>query len=267
VTFCASGLIGHTGFVGGTLMRARSFNAAYNSSNISDIEGSSFDRLVCAGVPAAKWIANKDPDGDRAAIARLTGPLSNVNAREFILVSTIDVYLDPTLPNDEDSFIDPDGNHAYGRHRFELERWARDHFDCVRIVRLPALFGAGLKKNAIFDLLHENQVDKINPLGEFQWYPLRRLSDDLDLICEAGLSLVNLFPEPVSMPRIIAEFFPSACVGPPSLPAPRYRLRSRHAALFGGSNGYLMTADEMLSELATFLDECRAVGGHEKPGR
>lgn len=267
MTSYSNGLIGYTGFVGDTLRRDRSFEALYNSTNIGDIAGCSFDRLVCAGVSAVKWQANKDPEADRAAIARLTGPLEGAKAREFILVSTIDVYPDPTRPDDEDSPIDADTNHAYGRHRYDLERWARDHFETVRIVRLSALFGAGLKKNALFDLMNDNQVEKINPLAVFQWYPLRRLADDLDSISGAGLSLVNLFPEPVGMARIIAEHFPRAQAGAPVSPAPHYCLRTRHAPLFGGSDGYMMSADEVMGALRHYLDEerARAAPGGKSP--
>jgi hypothetical protein len=257
VTSHSSGLIGHTGFVGGALLRGRTFDAIYNSGNIADIAGCSFDRLICAGVSAVKWQANKDPEADLAAIARLTGPLEKARARELILISTIDVYPDPARPDDEDSSIDPMKNHAYGRHRYELELWARDHFETVRVVRLPALFGAGLKKNAIFDLMNNNQIDKINPLAVFQWYPLDRLADDLGRIGEEDLSLVNLFPEPISMARIIAEHFPEAEVGAPAPPAPQYCLRTRHSALFGGPSGYSMSAEAVMRALAIFLkDEC-----------
>ncbi|MGO8847898.1 MAG: NAD(P)-dependent oxidoreductase [Methylocella sp.] len=255
MTAYSSGLIGFTGFVGGTLMRDRSFDAVYNSVNIADINGCSFERLICAGVSAAKWQANRDPKADRAAIARLTGPLLGAKSREFILISTIDVYPDPSRPDDEGSHIDPMANHAYGRHRYELESWAADHFETVRIVRLPALFGAGLKKNAVYDLMNNNQVDKINPLAIFQWYPLCRLADDLERISAEGLPLVNLFPEPVGIAEIIAHFFPEARPGPPLSPAPHYRLRTCHAPLFGGSDGYIMSASEVMGAFARFLDE------------
>ena len=115
-----SGLIGHTGFVGGTLMRARDWDALYNSANITEIADESFDLLVCAGVSAVKWLANKDPEADRAGIKRLTDPLSTVRAREVVLISTIDVYPDPARGGDEGTVIDPAVNHPYGRHRFEL---------------------------------------------------------------------------------------------------------------------------------------------------
>ena len=61
-------LIGYTGFVGSNLARQLRFDATYNTSNIESIAGEEFDLLVCAGVRAEKWIANANPDADRAGI-------------------------------------------------------------------------------------------------------------------------------------------------------------------------------------------------------
>lgn len=246
-------LIGHTGFVGGTLARAQSFDDNYNSSNIGDMAGRSYDLVVCAGAPAAKWIANKDPDGDAAAIARLTAPLETVTAREFVLISTIDVYPDPASGADESATIDPSANHTYGRNRYALETFVRARFPHARIVRLPALFGEGLKKNAVYDLLNGNAVDAINPAGEFQWYPMRRLAEDIARIRASDVDLVNLFPERVSMAAIIDAFFPGAKVGAASEPAPRYDLRTRHADMFGHAGTTMMDGTQVLGELARFI--------------
>lgn len=260
------GLIGYTGFVGGTLLRRGKFNALYNSKNISDIAGHSFDLLVCAGVSAAKWFANKEPEADRAGIAALTGCLDKTSIREFILISTIDVYPDPSLPLDEDHPIDAVGTHAYGRHRFELEQWVAQRFPLARIVRLPALFGEGLRKNALYDLLNDNLVGNIIPNSIFQWYPMRRISADLDIIRRSDLRLVNVFTEPISMTEIIDRFFPGARVGQAKSSAPRYSLRTKYAPLFGGANGYALTKATVLSEMAHFIAaERRAKHGTPQP--
>jgi hypothetical protein len=253
-----TGLIGHTGFVGGTLLKAASWDACYNSANIAEIRGQSFDLLVCAGVSAVKWLANKEPDKDRAGIARLTDALGDAKARTLILISTIDVYPNPAAGGDEDTVIDPAVNHAYGRHRLELEHWAAERFKTLHVVRLPALFGDGLRKNAIYDLLHDNMVGSINPAGLFQWYPLARLWQDIGTARAHGLGLVNLFPEPVRMSRIIDAFFPGAPVGAEILPGPTYDVQTRHGHLFGGGDRYIMAADAVLAAMATFIASQRA---------
>jgi hypothetical protein len=259
-----AGLIGFTGFVGGTLLRDGAFENLYNSSNIDEIRGRSFELLVCAGVPAVKWLANRDPESDRATIHKLIGSLERVEADEFILISTIDVYPDPASEADEFAEIDPGLNHAYGRHRYELELWVRHRFPRVRIVRLPALFGRGLRKNALFDLLHDNEVGDINPSAVFQWYPTKRLHRDIELTRAKKLDLVNLFPEPIALSDIIERHFPQAKVALPSNPAPRYDLRTRYGDLFNGFGGYIARKASTLKDMAEFITEER---GAALPGK
>ncbi|MCS3731648.1 NAD-dependent epimerase/dehydratase family protein [Bradyrhizobium betae] len=254
----ASALIGYTGFVGGTLLRARPFDTLINSRNSDEFRNREFDFVVHAGVPAVKWLANKEPAADRAAVESIRDTLATVRIKELVLISTIDVYPDPTATDDELAAIDPARNHAYGRHRFELEQWVRSHFDNVRIIRLPALFGEGLKKNVLFDLLNENQVDRINPASRFQWYPLRRLSADIEAVRAHDVRLINLFPEPIRTSDILHAFFPDAAVGPAIEPAPAYSLRTRHAELFGGPAGYQLHGTTVMAELASFIAQERS---------
>ena len=80
--------------------------------------------------------------------------LSTVKAKHFILISTIDVYSSFIPSPDESSIPDETRQDAYGKNRYQLECWVRKHFPSSLIVRLPALFANGLKKNFIFDLMH-----------------------------------------------------------------------------------------------------------------
>ena len=143
-------LIGHTGFVGGQLARDRQFSETFNSSNVDRLEGS-FDLLVCAAAPGSMVAANSVPDEDRAAIDALVEKLRATRAKQFVLISTIAVLADwgAGLDEDTDRF---ETEKAYGRHRHLLEIACADHFDRCLIVRLPALYGQGLKKNFLFDL-------------------------------------------------------------------------------------------------------------------
>jgi hypothetical protein len=250
-------LIGHTGFVGGTLKGAGWFGAFANSKTIQQLAGQSFNLVVCAGVSALKWQANKDPEADRAGIARLTSVLETAAAREFVLISTIDIYPSPGEAANEDTEIDPAANHAYGRHRLELEQWIQGRFDIARIVRLPALFGAGLKKNVIFDLLHNNQTEAINPASVFQWYPLRRLADDINRVRAEDIRLINLFPEPLCTADILTAFFRDTGVGEAKHPAPHYKLETKYGDLFGGPKGYIADRRSVLGDLADFIIAAR----------
>jgi hypothetical protein len=252
-------LIGHTGFVGGTLYRERPFAAAYNSGNIEEIRGQVFDTVVCAGVSAVKWLANKEPERDWQGISRLIDCLRAVEARHFVLISTIDVYARPIGLTERDR-PETAGLYPYGLHRLRLEDFVAECFPSHAVVRLPALFGAGLKKNAVYDLIHLNQMDKIPSNGRFQLYPTRRLADDLDRIEAASVPLVNITTEPVEMETIRARFFPDLAIGMPLDPPPLYDLRSIHDGLLGGYGGYHLDAGAVLDELAAFIAAERGQG-------
>lgn len=242
-------LIGHTGFVGGNLLAQCRFDACYHSRNIDDIRGRSFDLVVCAGAPAAKWKANQEPDTDRACLARLMAALAEVKAREVVLISTVDVY---GRPDGQDESVPPTGATPYGLHRLELEQFVAVRF-ATCVVRLPALFGPGLKKNAVYDLLHDNQVDRIDRRAAFQFYDVRRLWPDIEIARRAGLALVHLATEPVTMAEVARTAFgielSTALPGPP----PRYDFRTRHAGLYGGGDGYVLDRAQVLAGLADFV--------------
>jgi len=146
-------LIGATGFVGGHLARQHDFAAAFNSKTIAQAHGLGFDRVVCAGAPGSMFLANRDPAGDAEAIDRLITSLAQIKAKRFVLISTIAVLADPAAGHDEsaDQF---ETDKAYGRNRRRLEAWCLDRFPRCSVIRLPALFGAGLRKNFVFDLLN-----------------------------------------------------------------------------------------------------------------
>jgi nucleoside-diphosphate-sugar epimerase len=250
-------LIGHTGFVGGTLLAGGGFSHGFNSRDFNDMRGESFDEVVCAGIPAVKWLANREPDQDRQAIGALLAVLETVRADRFVLISTVDVYPDPARPLDETAVLAGLPNHPYGQHRLEVEEFVAARFANHAIVRLPALFGDGLKKNALYDLIHDNDVDRLNPEAVFQWYPTRRLAGDLVRVARAGLRLVNLVTEPVPLSQVIERFFPAAPVGPATAPAPRYDLRTRHAELFGGTAPYITGRAQVLLAMGDFIKSTR----------
>jgi nucleoside-diphosphate-sugar epimerase len=244
-------LIGHTGFVGGILERAHPFEGTYNSANIESIRGASYDLVVCAGAPAEKWRANQDPEADLANLSRLMRCLEEVEADHLVLVSTVDVYPMPRGV-DEDTPIDSEGGTPYGRHRLMLERLCAGLFDST-VVRLPALFGPGLKKNAIFDLINDNRVHLINPGSTFQFYNLSNLWADIGRIREAGLRLVNIATEPLSMRDVAREAFGLDFENPAAPPPAHYDFRSLHAERLGGRDGYLYDRGQVMADLADFV--------------
>lgn len=248
-----SALIGYTGFVGGNIARQANFDAYFNSKNIDKIRGKSFDLVVCAGVPAVKWWANKNPGEDRAIVERLIEIYSTIKARRFVLISTVDVYPQPDGV-DEQTSIEIGELGPYGRHRLLLERALTQRFDDLHIVRLPALFGPGLKKNALYDFLCLNQIDKINLDSCFQWYPLSRIWADIQKVVERRLALVNFAVEPLSMGAIQEQFFPEIVAGAEPTPVAYYDMRSVYAQELGSPDErYLLRKADILFEMECWL--------------
>lgn len=247
-----SALIGHSGFVGGNLTRQFAFDDLYRSSDIEQIRGKRYQLLVISGAPAAKWIANREPERDLANLQRLMENLAATEADSVVLISTVDVYPNPRGV-DEETAIDPAQQHAYGRHRLLLEQFVERQFAETLVVRLPALFGAGLKKNAIYDLLHDNETHKIHCEGEFQFYNLDHLWTDIERMRKAGLKLVNLATEPVSMAEIARTAFGFEFTNRTSGEPARYDFRTIHDRALGGDRGYVYDREQILRELKAFV--------------
>lgn len=243
-------LIGHTGFVGSNLARQIAFDVLVNSSNVDELRGRSFSLMVCAGARAEKWKANRDPAADRAGIERLLAVLREVRAQRVVLISTVDVFETPAGVDESSS---ADATHAYGRNRRALEELCQERFGAL-VLRLPALFGPGLKKNAVYDLLHENQVEKIHPASTYQFYDVRRVWADAEKARAARIDLLHLATEPVSMGEIASRCFGRELRAPEGAPA-RYDVRTRHAEVWGGRAGYLCSREDVLRGLEDFVRE------------
>lgn len=238
-------LIGFSGYVGGTLLKQESFTSLYRSTNIGDIDNQSFDTVVCAGAPAQKWIANREPEADRQKIEELIAHLKTIQCKTFILISTVDVFKNP-IGVDEDTPVDESGLHAYGLHRRLLETFVEEHFPNHLIVRLPGLVGPGLRKNVIFDFLNDNNLQAIDSRGVFQFYPMVNLWYDIQKALNAGLKLVHLTAEPVSVEDISQQGFGKSFTHTLANPATTYDLQTKHAQVFGASGGYQYSVRETI---------------------
>lgn len=146
-------IIGESGFVGGILAAQHSFGARFNSSTISGVSGQCFGTVVCAAAPGSMFMANRCPERDRAMIEALIARLSEVNSRSFVLISSIAVLKNFAGGVDEGT-REFQQELAYGRHRRLLEAFCEIRFQRCLVVRLPALFGPGLRKNFLFDLMN-----------------------------------------------------------------------------------------------------------------
>ena len=184
-------LIGHTGFVGSNLKKKfLNFNL-YNSKNIHKIKKKKFNKIIFCGLPAEKWKANKYPNKDLRNIKNIINILKTLKCNLFILISTIDVHK---------------SREPYGKNRKLFENFIKKNFYLnFLIIRLPAIFGNGLKKNILFDLLNDNQINKINPKDKFQWFDLKFLYSEIKKV-KTFNKIIELYSPPISNELIIKQF-------------------------------------------------------------
>tara|TARA_B100000579_G_scaffold433604_2_gene452699 strand:+ start:482 stop:1174 length:693 start_codon:yes stop_codon:yes gene_type:complete len=222
-------LIGYSGFVGSNLKEC-DFTHLYNSKNIKRIAGKKFSLVVCSAPSAEKWKINQEPEKDLENIKSLLEILSNVKCDRFVLVSTIDVLTDKSKV-------------SYGGNRLFFEKEVQKMFKNVTIFRLPGLFGAGLKKNIIFDL--KNKVtDFVKLDSSFQWIDIKRVVELFssknfpDGICE-------LYPEPIKTSDLVKTFFPD-----------QFDKCSHHSGAhydFKPKGGYFLKKKQVLKDLGEYL--------------
>ncbi len=205
-------IVGWTGLIGSTLFRQLlskgippSAISLYNSKNLHAISGAHVNTLFLCCMPATKWWVNLHPDEDLQTLTQIQSILSTVQAEHVVLLSTVDVLLSDKGCSEDSQEWAP---HAYGTHRRTLEQFVRQQWMHVSILRLPALFGDGLKKNALYDLLHENQIASISLQAQFQWYNLDNLLTDCMRCLDHRIPLIHLLSQPISMREIVERWFP-----------------------------------------------------------
>jgi hypothetical protein len=238
-------LIGYTGFVGSNLAKQIKFDQIFNSSNIEDITKNNWSELIFCGLPSTKWLINKNPEPDRLNIENIKKILVKTVAEHITLISTVDVYSDTSTPQNEN--IWPQGyNHAYGDHRLDFEKFIISHFNCS-ILRLPALFGEGLKKNVLYDLLNNHCLDMVAKNTSYQWYDLEDLSADIDLFKQ--FKVVNLVTEPIKT-EIIIKLCKHDSIKFPEGNQITYDLRTKYTR-----TGYLHDSNVVLVKLTNFINK------------
>lgn len=245
-------LIGYTGFVGSNLFAQGDFTDLYNSKNIEQIRGKEFELVVCAGARGIKWLANKEPEKDIGNIRYLMRNLEEIKTEEFILISTIDVYPTP-FGVDEDTPIDTGLLLPYGRHRRILEEFAEANFKNAFIVRLPDLFGNGIKKNIIYDFLNNNCLEMIHQDGIFQFYNLQYLWRDIKKVRENKVKLVNFTTEPVSVKDIAKNCFGIDFSNNLATSAANHNMFTKYSFLWGRQGPYIYSRSEVLADIASFV--------------
>jgi sugar phosphate isomerase/epimerase len=251
-------IVGYTGFVGSNLLQFYKFDYFYNSKNFSEASNMTFDELYFCGVPAVKWKANKYPQEDIDVIDSIKEILKTIKVNRIVLISTIDVYEDVDRGYTEDYDCDWVINHHYGRNRYMFEYFVKNNFENYNIIRLPALFGKGLKKNVIYDLMNNNQIDKIPINSLFQWYDLNWLKNDIDLVIENDIKICNFFTEPIQTREITNLFNYDANSYYNNEKEMIYNCKTKYTSLFNCDvSGYIRNKGDVLKNIKSYVETAK----------
>jgi len=238
-------LIGHTGFVGSNILAQTEFDNCYNSKNIEEIRNKKVELIVCAGVSGTKWKANKYPQEDCEQILRLINNLEKVKFKKLVLISTIAVYDNPV-------------ENAYGRNRLFLETYIQTKYPNSLIVRLPALFGDGIKKNPIYDLLNKQHQYLPNFQSKFQYYYLGNIWKDITVGLNNDLKILNITSEPIVFCDIL-KLFSKRVVRSSNNLVVEENMKSVHSQFWGKHGDYLYDSNEVIDELRGFIKKYDSV--------
>lgn len=250
------GLIGYTGFIGGNLQEQIKFDHFFNSKNINEAVSINFDEIICAAPSAVKWKANANPEEDWHILSSLMDNIKNIQTNLFIQISTIDVYPDPVDVN-ETSLINLEISQPYGRHRYLLEQFIKEHFSNHIIIRLPALFGNGLKKNFIFDLMHNNCLHLTHKESQFQYFYLNNLLQIIEFAKKNNITLLNVTSPPIQSEILAKDLFNTSFDTITEKKPVKYDVKSIYSSLLEGEDGYLISKKQTYEDLHDFIKRWR----------
>ena len=254
-------LIGNTGLIGTTLKKNIKFDFEFNSKDfhtfVTKIPDGEHCNLYLSCLPATKWQVNQNILKDLNNISLIINSLATKSYKNIYLISTIDVYCDSPLKSDENT--KPTVNTlSYGTNRLLFEKMVENilNYDRLSIYRLPALFSKDIKKNVLYDLLNNNNVNLINVNSIFQWYNLEYLYGDIvfnDEHYKHDLRyMFNMFSQGVETRRIVNELFPEY-----SNIVCEKNLVNYDYCTNVDKSGYLYTAEESFDQIKEFVNEYR----------
>ena len=226
----------------------------FNTSNILDFTKKVYDEsiLYLTCLPATKWLVNKNIQEDLNNILKITNAINQIRFHKIILISTIDVYCESPIHSDEDVFpLIKTLNYGSNRYFFEMLIRKTFTYNDLKIFRLPSLFGKHIKKNIVYDLLNDNNIDKINVNSSYQWYDLNDLVNDINYLSYEfpKSTIFNLFSEPIETSELIKNIFKVK-----NITNNENRIEYNYKTKFNNT-GYIQSKDLVIEKLIRFKNE------------
>jgi nucleoside-diphosphate-sugar epimerase len=216
-------VLGGRGFVGSAFV-AHAEDFGFRAVVVGRAEwrthvGTEVDTVICAAGSAKKRLADADPVKDHDESAGIVErALRDFRARNFVLLSTVDVYPDPGVRSQtsEDATIDLELLPTYGRNRRLAELAAQSGHDRWLVLRLAQMVGPKLAKGPLFDVLH-GAPRWVSPESSHHYAntaTVARLSFDM-LARGAMTEVVNLVGRESVTVQTLISLMPEALRDPP----------------------------------------------------
>ena len=168
-------ILGGKGFIGSAFVRfCEKAGIDYDCidlDNYEEFKGRDCDILINVAGNSKKYLSNERPVEDfRFSLEALLSSFFDFSFGKYIYLSSIDVYTDHEDPasNREDSIIDIEKISNYGFHKYLGERMVEHYLSDWLIIRLGGVLGPGLKKNPVFDLIHDVPL-RVDVKSEYQY--------------------------------------------------------------------------------------------------
>ena len=190
------------GLIGSFLNAQDRHSKLYDRSTMSYLGDIAHEVIIVAAPTSNRILANQNPAQDFDNCLQIYHALEKTKFEHLIYISTVDIYKNrvsvDNLPN---SCPDSD----YGHNRWQLENMLTSLPHC-KILRLPSLCHSTIKKNILFDIKHQQWLDKICLDSMLQWYPLNRLPNDIERTIDSNLKYENLVSQPVNNRKILEKY-------------------------------------------------------------
>jgi nucleoside-diphosphate-sugar epimerase len=186
-------IIGGKGLTGSALVKyAENNDLEYKiiqKENKEDFFGKSCDLLIFANGNAVKFQANEDPLFDfHASISSIVEYIHKINYKQFILLSTVDVYNNKDSENytNEECDIIETKLEPYGFHKYLAEKFVIKYCPNYLIFRLGGLVGEGLKKNPVYYYVKKNTKVTVSPKSQMNFINTRLVAESIFTIINKG---------------------------------------------------------------------------------
>lgn len=205
-------ILGARGFVGSAF--GRLFErlevpfVGVQKDTYSQFKGKKWHIVVNASNNSQKFLADQDPLREfELTTLNTMRILQDYPSDMFIHISSVDVYSDLSSPLSTSEKIQPDIRQSshYGFHQYLAEECVRHYAPRWLIVRLAGMVGPNLKKNPVYDILHDQPL-RIHPDSQYQFMTTDRVAEVVWSLVEKGWKgeVFNVCGRGLISPRQIA---------------------------------------------------------------